>query len=237
LPGPEVREHDPKMRSKVIRLYLIPLFLLLVGLTGLYLGYFHAGTSCVQSVTTESTCTVHAAGTIDPLPTIVGAVFVLVAVYSFFRFRRSENVRGAVRDETRGLGSVLQARLASDMRAYYTKHYRGSPSEFDRQMLSLFDSIEAGATDIDAKIETLRSYVQKEGLFQRWKHQYRANIVWRTGDESLQWVPETWLLRTSWARLRIVGPTWASYTMAPAWGAPASTTARASDSAGTITPD
>jgi hypothetical protein len=216
------------VHSKVVRLYLIPLFLLVVGLTGLYLGYFHAGTSCVQSVATESKCTLHAAGTIDPVPTIVGAVFVLVAVYSVFRFRRSENVRAPVRDVSRGTGAELQARLARDMRAYYTRRSSrsgnpASPSEFDSQMLSLFDSIEAGAGDIDAKIETLRAYVQKEGRFQRLRHQYRANIVWRTGDESLQWVPETWQLRTNWARLRILGPTWASYTMAPAWGAPAST--------------
>jgi len=60
-----------------------------------------------------------------------------------------------------------------------------------------------------------------EGRFQRWKDQYKANIVWRTGDESLQWVPETWQLRTNWARLRVLGPTWASYTIAPAWVAPA----------------
>jgi hypothetical protein len=218
-----VREHHPAMHSKVVRLYLIPLFLLMVGLAGLYIGYFHEGTSCGQSVATGTTCTLHKAGTIDPVPTVVGAVFVLVSVYSFFRFRRSENVRAPVRDVSRGIGAELQARLARDMRAYYTKRSSASPSEFDSQMLSLFDSIEAGAGDIDAKIEMLRAYVQKEGHFQRWKHQYRANIVWRTGDESLQWLPETWQLRTNWARLRILGPTWASYTMAPAWGAPAST--------------
>jgi hypothetical protein len=196
------------MHSKIVRLYLIPLFLLLVGLTGLYVGFFHAGTSCVQSGATETMCPYHAAGTIDPLPTVVGAVFVLAAIYSFFRFRRSENVRAPVRDVSRGTGLALQALLARDMRAYYTKHHRSSPSEFDRQMLSLFDSVEAGAADIDAKIETLRSYVQNEGVFQRWKDQYRASIVWRTGDESLQWVSETWQLRTNWARLRLLGVKW-----------------------------
>jgi hypothetical protein len=215
------------MQSKVVRLYVIPLFLLLVGLTSLYLGTFYAGTSCVLSVGTESTCRPHAAGTIDPLPTLVGAVFVLVAVYSFFRFRRSENVRAPVRDVTRGTGAELQERLARDMRAYYTKRSSrsGNPassSEFDRQMLSLLDSIEAGAGDIDAKIETLRTYVQREGRIQRLKHQYKANIVWRTGDESLQWVSETWQLRTNWARLRLLGPTWGKYTIAAAWVTPAS---------------
>jgi hypothetical protein len=208
------------MRSKLVRLYLTPLFLLLVGLTGLYVGLFHTGTSCVQSIATETTCAPHAAGTIDPLPTVVGAVFVLAAIYSFFRFRRSENVRAPVRDVTRGTGLALQVLLARDMRAYYTKHHRSSPSEFDRQILSLFDSIEAGAGDIDAKIEALRTYVQSESPFQRLKHQYRANILWRTGDESLQWVSETWQLRTNWARLRLLGPTWGDYTIAGAWVTP-----------------
>jgi len=217
-----VREHHAAVHSKVVRLYLIPFFLLLVGLTGLYLGYFHEGTSCGQTGTTETICSFHAAGTIDPVPMIVGAVFVLVAVYSFFRFRRSENVSGPVRDVTRGTGLELQALLARDMRAFYTKHHPASPSEFDRQMLSLFDSIEAGAGDIDAKIETLRIYLQGEGRFQRLKHQYRANTVWRTGDESLQWVSETWQLRTNWARLRLLGPTWGKYTIAAAWVPPAS---------------
>jgi hypothetical protein len=107
------------------------------------------------------------------------------------------------------------------MRAYYTKQQRSSPNEFDRQMLSLFDSIEAGGGDIDAKIEALRAYVQSEGRFQRLKHQYRANNLWRTGDESLQWVSETWQLRTNWARLRLLGPTWGKYTIAGAWVTPA----------------
>jgi len=210
------------MRSGV-RLYLWALFSVLVGLISIYVGVFHAGTVCN---TESSTCHFHAAGTIEPLPTIVGIVFLLFGLYMLVRGRRTRNIRGVVRDETRGLGADLQARLARDMRAYYTKPSTrfcnpASPSEFDQQMLSLFDSIETGAGDIDAKIETLRSYVFTEGRFQRWKDQYKANIVWRTGDESLQWVPETWQLRTNWARLRVLGPTWASYTIAPAWVAPA----------------
>ena len=99
-------------------------------------------------------------------------------------------------------------------------------------MLALFDSIEAGAGDIDAKIEALRSYVQSEGRFQRLKHQYRANILWRTGDESLQWVPETWQLRTNWARLRLLGPTWNKYTMAAAWVSPATSAVSSTTQAG-----
>lgn len=212
------------MRRTAVGKYVTFVLLLSVGISGLYLGYFRAGTVCDTS---SSTCHFHAAGTIEPLPTFVGAVFILFAVYSLVRARRSQKIRAPVRDEARGLGAELQALLARDMRLYYTKPSTrfcnpASPSEFDSQMLSLFDSIEAGDGDIDARIEALRSYVQKEDLFQRWKDHYKANMVWRKGDESLQWVPETWQLRTNWARLRILGPTWGSYTMARAWVAPAS---------------
>jgi hypothetical protein len=217
------------MRRSAVGLYLTSLFLVLVGLTGMYFGYFWAGTVCDTS---SSTCHFHAAGTVEPLPTLVGAVFFLFGVYSLVRALRPWNTRGPATHEARGeVGAALQARVARDMRVYYTKPSTrfcnpASPSEFDRQMLSLFDSIEAGADDIDTKIEALRSYVRKEGLFQRWKDQYKANMVWRKGHESLQWVAETWQLRINWARLRILGPTWGSYTIAAAWVAPAGQSAQ-----------
>jgi hypothetical protein len=211
------------MRRSGVGVYLTILVLILAGLTGLYFGYFYAGTICDTS---QGTCHFHAAGTIEPLFTLVGAVFLVAGVYSLVRTLRRRNIRGPAMGERRvEAGAVLQARVARDVREYYTKPSTrfcnpASPSEFDRQMLSLFDSIEAGAGDIDAKIELLRSYVRNEGLFQRWKDQYKVNMVWRKGDESLQWVPETWQMRINWARLRILGPTWGSYTIAPAWVAP-----------------
>jgi hypothetical protein len=53
-------------------------------------------------------------------------------------------------------------------------------------------------------------------------------MVRRKGDESLQWVAETWQLTTNWARLRRLGPTWGPYTMAGAWVPPAGQSAQTS---------
>lgn len=163
-----------------------------------------------------------------PLLTVVGAIFLVLGVYALVRALSRRNIGGLASGDVQGaVSSTLQARLAGLVRTYYTKPSSrlcnpAKPSEFDRQMLSLLDSIESGAGDIDAKIETLSSYVRNEGRFQRMKDQYKANMVWRKGDESLPWVAETWQLRTNWARLRLLGPTWATYTMATAWAAPTS---------------
>jgi hypothetical protein len=168
------------------------------------------------------------------VPTVVGAVFLLAGIYSLLRALRRRSIRGPGTHETGAeVGTALQGRVAREMRVYYTKPSTrfcnpSSPSEFDRQMLSLLNSIEVGADDIDAKIDALRSYVGKEAPFRRWRDQYKANMVWRKGDESLPWVAETWQLRTNWARLRLVGPTWGSYTMAAAWIAPAGKPAQTS---------
>jgi hypothetical protein len=208
------------MRRSEVGLFLTSAVLILVGMASIFIGFFRPGPFC------DASCRDSAAGTIEPLPIVVGAIFVLVGVYSLVRAMRRRGIRGPATDEYQGEeGGALQARMARDMRVYYTKGSTrfsdaASAGEFDQQMLSLFDSMEAGAGDIDAKIETLRSYVRNEGLFRRLRDQYRANTVWRKGDESLRWNPQTWQLRTNWARLRILGPTWGSYAMAPAWGAP-----------------
>jgi hypothetical protein len=200
-----VREHDPLMRLGAARQYVALTLMIVFGLSGLYVGYFRSGT-------------------FEPVAALVGAVFLVSGVHFLVRALRRRNIRGPVWGQG-PVGGALQARVASDVRTYYTKPSTrlcnpASPSEFDRQMLALLDSIESGVGDIDARIEALRSYIQSEGTFQRWKDQYKANAVWRKGDGSLLWVPETWELRTNWARLRLLAPMWGSYTMTKAWAVP-----------------
>jgi len=206
-------------------LYVMIVSCLGFGLAGLYLSYFRDSTVC-----DSSGCHPHAAGTIEPMIFFGGAVFFLIGVYLLVRALRRRRVSDSASVETRLMVSAEeQAHVAREARAHYTKPSKffnpALPSEFDRQMLSLFDSMEAGAGDIDAKIETLRSYVRHEGLFQRWKDKLNAKLVWQRGASTLQWVPatpETWQLRCNWNRLlRIVGPTWGSeYPIAPRWITP-----------------
>lgn len=210
------------MRRSEFNLWLMIVCCLGFGLAGVYLGDFSQSTVC------DPTCRVHSAGTIEPLPTFVGALFFLIGVYLLVRALRRRRV-GGPGPFVSGLevSAEERARVAQKARAYYTKPSTrlcnpASPSEFDRQMLALFDSIEADADDIDAKIEGMRTYVRQEGYFQRRKDKHKAMLVWQMGAASLQWVPptkETWQLRCNWNRLlRIFGSTWgSSYTVAPRW--------------------
>ena len=211
------------MRRGEFGLYLMIAACLGFGLAGLYLGYFHESTIC------DPICRVHAAGTIEPLSMFTGGLFFLIGIYLLVRALRRPRVAGSASIETRiEVSAAEQARVAREARASYlmSSGYKpASASEFDVQMLSLFDSIEAGAGDIDLKIETLRQLVRSEGLFHRWRDKFKANFVWQRGASSLQWVPatpETWQLRTNWNRLlRITGSTWGSqHPIAPRWIAP-----------------
>jgi hypothetical protein len=210
------------MRRSEFGLYVGIASCLGFGLLAVYFGYFGQSTVC------DPTCRVHPAGAIDPLPTFGGALFFLIGVYLLVKSLGRRRISRSASVETRlEVSAEEQAKVACEARTHYTQQgARGynpaSPSEFDLQMLSLLDSIEVGAGDIDEKIEALRSYVRHEGLFQRWRDKTKANYVWQRGASSLQWVPstpETWQLRCNWNRLlRIVGRTWGSdYTIAPRW--------------------
>lgn len=185
-----------------VRQYIAVFLMVAFGLADLFVGFFHYRT-------------------VEPGFAVVGAVFLVAGVYYLIRALRRRNIRGPVRGQG-PVGLALQAQVAGKVRTYYTKPSSrlcnpATPSQFDRQMLSLLDSIEAGAGDIDARIEVLRTYIHSEAVFQRWRDQYKANMVWRKGDESLAWIPETWQMRTNWARLRVLAPRWGSYTMAEVW--------------------
>jgi hypothetical protein len=212
------------MRRSEFGLYLMIVLCLGLGLVGLYASYFRDSSIC------DSTgCHSHAAGTIEPMTFAISGVFFLLGVYLLVRALRRPRVSGSASIETRlEVSAAEQTQVARDARADYTSSNlfnKVKPSEFDRQMLSLLDSIEAGAGDIDAKIEALRSYVRHEGIFRGWKDRLKARVMWQKGAAKLQWVaatPETWQLRCNWNRLlRIVGSTWGSeHTIAPRWIAP-----------------
>jgi hypothetical protein len=85
------------------------------------------------------------------------------------------------------VSAAEQAQLGQGARAMYVgPEFRLSnidaPSEFDSQVLSLFDSIEANRDDIDTKIENLRGYL-KSGCsrFERLKNKQKLDLVYRNG--------------------------------------------------------
>ena len=85
------------------------------------------------------------------------------------------------------VSAAEQAQLGQGARAMYVGPEFGlsnieAPSEFDSQVLSLFESIEANRDDIDTKIENLRGYL-KSGCsrFERLKNKQKLDLVYRNG--------------------------------------------------------
>ena len=125
-----------------------------------------------------------------------------------------------------------RALLAQTVREFYTEPRRRlcnpqAPSDFDRQMLELFDAIEAGASDIHTRIEAMRAYTRKKGLIAAYADRFKARLVWRTGAVHLGWRPpgeDNWQLRINWNRMYRVGYSTflgAGVTIAPSWLDPA----------------
>jgi hypothetical protein len=214
------------MRRPEAKLYFYIVLCVGFGLAGLYLGFIGNSTVC------DPSCRPHAAGTIEPFTTLVSALFLGVGIWLLYRTltRRNPQFRATRLAGGEGLGE--QARLAQSMRAFYTHpaHPMGnllSPTEFDRLILSLFDSIEAGAGDIDGKIDALGTYVRNKGFWRGYGDRLKAHVIWSQGAATLQWTKQTdeiWQLRCNWNRLLRVanlGPWWKDgHTVAPTWITP-----------------
>jgi hypothetical protein len=214
------------MRRSEFSLYFMTVICIGFGAAGLYIGFFASGTICDQ------TCHSHKAGTVEPLSTFVGALFLLVGFYLLVRTLRRRQSPLTANGLDRAVGLGEQARLAQEMRAFYTDPgrpllRRANPTEFDRLMLSLFDSIEAGSGDIGDRVETLLSHVCQKGFFRAYGDRFKAHLVWNKGAVALQWTqqtPDAWQLRCNWNRLlRVanVGPGWnEGLRVAPKWIGP-----------------
>lgn len=135
-----------------------------------------------------------------------------------------------------GVPEVEQKRLAQEARAYYLAPSSklcslDNPSEFDLQMLELFESIEEGASDIDARIEALRIYYRRENVWERFKDRTKVGLVWRMAGAALQRrdsklgkTAGMWQLRCNWNRLGLITNRWITgLTVAPQWIGPART--------------
>ena len=126
----------------------------------------------------------------DPTPNLpqgYGGLLILVAfvaamVWIVWLGRRRAQFAGVSE-----VSAAEQAQLGQGARAMYVgPEFRLSnidaPSEFDSQVLSLFESNEANRDDIDTKIENLRGYL-KSGCsrFERLKNKQKLDLVYRNG--------------------------------------------------------
>jgi hypothetical protein len=121
------------------------------------------------------------------LPHGYGGLLILVAfiasmVWIVWLSRRRAQFAGVSE-----VSATEQAQLGQEARAMYVGPEFGlcnidNPSEFDRQVLSLFDSIEANRDDIDTKIENLRASLKSSGSrFERLKNKQKLHLVYRNG--------------------------------------------------------
>jgi len=98
---------------------------------------------------------------------------------------------GRRREQFAGVSEVSaaeQALLGQAAREMYVGPEFGlcnldAPSEFDKHVLSLFDSIEANGDDIDTKIENLRAYLKSGGSRVSTARRSRE-VGWRLGPTS-----------------------------------------------------
>jgi hypothetical protein len=129
-----------------------------------------------------------------------------------------------------------QVWLGQTARAYYTnpKFPMGNlkhPTQFDQMMLSLFDSIESCADDVDTKIEGLRQYVRLQPLLRRLFitmlkiDMIRGHLVIALQKREHEFGKSDglWQLTINSNRIaRIAGSTWGSdFIISPEWIGPA----------------
>src|SRR5260370_13528742 len=79
-----------------------------------------------------------------------------------------------------GAGLGEQAKLAQQVRAFHTNPAHpvfklANPTEFDRMMLSLFDSMERDVPEIDDKIDGLGSYLRQKGFFRAYGDRFKVD--------------------------------------------------------------
>ena len=160
------------------------------------------------------------APSIQPLAALVGIVFLGFGIYLLvLQLGRSEPAAGAARPADNYVAErTLLAQTARDF--YFKLLGHSSPNDFDRQMLQLFDAIEAGVPDIHDRIEAVRAYTRRKGFFASWNDRFKARMVWQQGAAYLRWrradTSENWHLYTNWNRLfRIGSSTWGSGVTIP----------------------
>src|SRR6202165_5898331 len=114
---------------------------------------------------------------------LVGFIASMVWIVWLGRRRAQFDRAGEVSE----VSAAEQAQLGQGARAMYVGPEFGlsnieAPSEFDSQVISLFESIEANRDDIDTRIENLRGYL-KAGCswFERYKNKQKLDLVYRNG--------------------------------------------------------
>jgi hypothetical protein len=154
------------------------------------------------------------------------------------RTRLEAQVNGVPAEEQRWLGA--------EARAHYLRRSSGpisNPSEFDRQALGLFSSIENCNSDIDEKIAGLHECWQQEGFLARFWDWNKLQTTWQYmaskligRDRKMGKTNGMWQLRCNWNRLMLVTNSGkhSGFEMAPGWIGPAPLASREVDAPGVM---
>jgi hypothetical protein len=171
---------------------------------------------------------------IGPLLLSIGAASLLFGVVLFFNSRQQRKAEDLVDGALFGVSREDQAWMGREARAIFTDPRApfinlANPSEFDRQMLLLFDLIETGSgQQIDAQIEVVRDHIRHKPFFQRWGTSNTLSMFWGNFQGPLTLrarklkTAGAWQMVFNWNRLlRAVGSTFgAPNTISPRWIGP-----------------
>jgi hypothetical protein len=122
----------------------------------------------------------------DPTPNMphgYGGLLLFVAVMGSMLWIVWLGRRRAQFDGMSEVSATEQTWLAQEARAFYVgPGFRlcnvETPSDFDRHLLSLFDSIEVNRDDIDAKLDSVRVYLKSSNMWDRIKNEQKLNLVY-----------------------------------------------------------
>lgn len=193
------------MKRSDLTLWLAIVSCIVFGAVGTWEGLVGTTTFCSPACSTS-----HSA-TIQPLPLVVGLIFLAVGLYLLVRTVRMLAQPPAASGVVDGGNDRVE--LARHVREFYLDPKNQlcdpvSPSEFDRMMLDLFAAVEAGSADIDARIDGIRTLTRQQGWWRSARDRMKARKAWECGAMHLQWGPsrQNRQLRRNWNRvLRIPG--------------------------------
>ena len=111
---------------------------------------------------------------IEPLLISVGVALLLCGLVTLVNSRSQRKAGVLVDASSLGVSGEEQAWMAREARAMFIDPrapfcHLQDPTEFDRQMLILFDFMETGnSAEIDTQIQVLKEHLNHQPFFQRW---------------------------------------------------------------------
>jgi hypothetical protein len=125
-----------------------------------------------------------------------------------------------IEEQVAGVPRAAQVGLGRAAAETYRELAR-TPNAFDLRVLHVFSGLEECASDIDERIEQLRTQWKSEGFFRKWRDRTKLQYVLNVYSSQLFWErkqPGMAQLHHNWNRLRLISDLGVdNFTVAKAW--------------------